>query len=92
MTLDRAIICHEELAKSCEHHAELVEWLKELKQRREHKAEWRYIPTMNAYKCSYCLHLQDGDANYCPECGAKMTVEEIDRNDYTKEGRLKIDG
>ena len=88
MTLDRAI---KELAKK-EHHAELVEWLKELKQRREHKAEWRYIPTMNAYKCSYCLRLQDGDDNYCPECGAKMTVEEIDKNDYTKEGRLKIDG
>jgi len=33
------------------------------------------------YKCSVCSALYDGQSPYCPNCGAKMDIRQVETND-----------
>jgi hypothetical protein len=74
--------------KIAEEHAQIAEWLKELKQRREHVGYWQKHEGNHStyYDCSLCGCLapctETADSfiwklsDYCPDCGAKMEREE----------------
>lgn len=93
MTLDEAILHSEEKAeqlcgKCAEEHAQLAEWLKELKIRREtieaepvRHGHWEIHQDAvgnTYYECSYChttwWEIKSKD-DYCSACGARMDGE-----------------
>lgn len=71
-----------------EEHRQIAEWLKELKQCKEHIGHWQKHESDHStyYDCSLCgclapcTETADGFiwklSNYCPDCGAKMKRKE----------------
>lgn len=77
-----------ENGECAEEHRQIAEWLKKLKQRKEHVGHWqKHEDNHNVYyDCSLCDCLapctETADSfiwklsNYCPDCGAEMEREE----------------
>lgn len=70
MTLDEAI----------RHAEEVAEWLKELKERRQHTGHWVLVNRgLDIYMCDQCGEILQIDRlpiwDYCPMCGARMGGE-----------------
>ena len=72
--------------KECaEEHRQLAEWLKELKEYREQEPKtghWKRISIDKYsehakywYRCDRCGKDNLGNTDWCPNCGAKMEVE-----------------
>lgn len=90
MTLDEAIRHAEEVAeydyyndeqkKCANEHRQLAEWLKELKERRQHTGHWVLVNRgLDIYMCDQCGEILQIDRvpiwDYCPVCGARMGGE-----------------
>lgn len=79
--------------KHAEEHRQLAKWLKELKQLKEQEPKtghWINIDETHS-KCDRCgavfeIASENGEANYCPNCGAKM-AESVE----TKQGLAYAD-
>lgn len=67
--------------KECaEEHRQLAEWLKELKERRQHTGHWVLVNRgLDIYMCDQCGEILQIDRvpiwDYCPVCGARMGGE-----------------
>ena len=90
MILDEAIRHAEEVAeydcyndeqkKCAEEHRQLAEWLKELKECRQHTGHWVLVNRgLDLYMCDQCGEILQIDSvpiwDYCPVCGARMGGE-----------------
>ena len=70
-----------EAAKKCANeHRQLAEWLKELKERRQHIGHWVLVNRgLDIYMCDRCGEILQIDRvpiwDYCPVCGARMGGE-----------------
>ena len=63
--------------KCAEEHRQLAEWLKELKECRQHTGHWVLINRgLYIYMCDRCGEILQIDSvpiwDYCPVCGARM--------------------
>lgn len=87
MTLDEAIRhaeevveydCYNDEQKKCaDEHRQLAEWLKELKECRQHTGHWVLVNGgLDIYMCDQCGEILQIDRvpiwDYCPVCGARM--------------------
>ena len=90
LTLDEAIRHAEEVAdydcyndkqrRCADEHRQLAEWLKELKECRQHTGHWVLVNRgIYLYMCDRCGEILQIDRvpiwDYCPVCGARMVGE-----------------
>lgn len=79
MTEEQAYDCNE----CAREHEQLARWLEDYKRllAERQEGEWTHI-RCDMYECSKCKHIYTSfatngcDANFCPNCGAKMKGEE----------------